>query len=72
MKTPDYIITQDVQIGHGNDAFTLKAGTFVSPIDDRWMPKHILDARKWKDDTEVGCYTPKGMHYIKKALLRKV
>ena len=72
MKTPDFILTQDVTIGYGNDAFTLKANTFVRPIEERWLPKHVTDRRTWKDDTEVGCHTPKGIHYIKKMYLRQV
>jgi hypothetical protein len=73
LPTPNYILTEQVTIGNGfSDPKILPAGTFVRPIDKRWVPKHVLDSNMWfNDKVEVFCYTRFGIVPIAQKMLRR-
>ncbi len=51
-----------------------RAGTFVRPIDLKYVPKHITDDERWKyfdKNTDVFCYYSGGIVPIPKALIRE-
>lgn len=75
VPTPNYVLTEEFKWGSGVDTFTMEAGTFIRPIDERWVPKHVTnDVRtkvKGKDDTY--CMTPRcGIVPIPKRIIRQV
>lgn len=49
-RTPNFITTEDVVIKFGAyDTKTLPKGAFVKPLDLSYVPKHILEDKKWVD-----------------------
>lgn len=76
IPTSNYVLTKDYT--YLKDIFnsqTLMAGTFVCPIEFRWVPKHVKEDLKWKffdNSTEVFCYCSHGFVVIPYNLLRKV
>lgn len=77
MSTPDYCLIEDVQVAEagGWETKTLKAGTFVRPIDYYYVPKHIKEAvenRWFIANLEVFCFTPLGIKLIDKNKFRRV
>lgn len=76
MKTPDYILTEDFNHYMGpHDSRKLPAGSFVRPIEFRWLPKHIQESpdgiwNKFHSD-KIYCYTHYGIILIPKNILRE-
>jgi hypothetical protein len=76
MKTPNYRLTEPVSLpskGRVGDN-DLQAGEFVRPIELVYVPKHVLDDERWKwfnKDTEVFCYTRKGVVPIPRYKIRE-
>lgn len=72
LPTPNYIIIQDISLGRGawSDKI-LKAGSFVRPIDVRYVPKHVLEQHVYYNPNfEIFCYTRYGIVPIAKNLMR--
>ncbi len=75
VPTPNYVLTEEFRWGVGVDVIVMEPRTFVRPIDDRWVPKHVLDDPKMKHRAEgdVFCSTPRcGIILIPSRIIRKV
>lgn len=77
MGTPDYVLTEQVsfQINKAQDPFILPQGSFVRPINDRYIPAHIKNDpvyRSLDKKLYVFCFTRYGLIPIEKKLVRKV
>lgn len=74
MATPDYVLVSEHRYKSGSaEAAILPEGTFVRPIDLKYVPKHVVEADLWRyfnSDKEVFCYTRLGIIAIPKELLR--
>lgn len=70
VKIPTYITTEDVLI---NLDKTLPAGSFVKPIDTRYLPRHILErhASSWRDSEMMYVYCHYGIIRIDKFKVRE-
>ncbi len=58
-----------------SDPIVLPAGSFVKPIETRYLPPHVLKDPKNKyftEKTEVICYTRLGMVAIPRNIIREV
>lgn len=76
IKTSNYCLTEayNVPNGGGYDTRTLPQGAFVSPVDTRWVPKHVLESEqhRWFDpQTETFAYSRYGFVRIPKKILRE-
>jgi hypothetical protein len=69
MKTPEYVLIQTVDED-------LPAGSFISPIYFRYLPRgweiSIAGGTWINHDTQVVCYTKKGLRIIQRANIRQV
>lgn len=76
MKTPDYVLTEDVVHSSGPyDTKTLPTGAFVRPIELCYVPKHITehnDNRMFKAEFQAYCYTRFGIIAISWSKMRRV
>ena len=76
MKTPDYVLTDPVELPDGRGgSIKLEQGAFVRPVEYAYVPKHVKDDERWTRfsiDTYLYCYTPKGFMPIDKSIVRKV
>lgn len=75
VKTPNYILSEDVSIDRSiYDDKTLKAGTFVRPIEVQYVPKHVLENPRYAfvdQEKEVFCYTRYGIVPIPRKYIRE-
>lgn len=76
MKTQDFCLSEDctiyVPIG---DNIIIPAGTFVNPIDMRWVPKHVIDDTRWRwfnKDKHVYVYCYLGIVPVDKDKIRTI
>ena len=75
MPTPNFVLMDYFTSGSISDQKILPPGTFVRPIDVRYVPDHVLNDPRWvffNKEKEVFCYTSIGIVAIKKDLLRQV
>lgn len=79
MKTPDYILKEEYSYpsgkGASHDLKVLKAGAFVRPIEQRYVPKHVLEDERWRwfsPKLEVFVYTSQGIVVVPKNIIREV
>ena len=76
MKTPDYVLSEDFKKLDANwEAKIIPAGTFVRPIDERYVPDHVKKDRLnmlMRTEHDVYCYTPMGIILIPFAIIRRV
>ncbi len=73
MKRIQWILDKDVLLYFGpHDQVTLAQGSHVTPMDIRWVPKHIKDQYKHDYDpkTHVYCYTKFGIVPVPKDKVR--
>jgi len=73
MQTPNYALIQDVMCENGGaDPKRLPAGSYVRPIEFKYVPKHITSQHRFFDEeTSVFCYTRYGIIPIARNLLRQ-
>lgn len=76
MATPDYVLTKGFEhkIDLHTDPVVLKAGSFVRPIEYRYLPNHIKDTNDCRINEWSGkiyCYTHYGLIPIPQELLRR-
>lgn len=75
-KSPNYVLSSDCHFSSGNfDSKVLYAGTFVRPIELKYVPQHVLDNPLWKGfnkDKEVFVYTRYGIIPVPKSSVREV
>ena len=75
IKTPNYALTEAHYIPMGSlDAKTLPAGSFVRPIETRYVPAHVLESKLGKtfdEKLEIMCYTRFGIVPIPKNIIRE-
>lgn len=77
VKTPDYVLIEDyVVIISNTDRRVIPVGSFVQPIDEYYLPKHIKDSDDYKfqigPSRFIWAYTRYGIVRIPKSLLRRV
>lgn len=67
MTTPDYKLRDALVISSNNGTgkdITLEPGTFIRPIESRYVPQHVKDDYRWrwhKDVDDVFCYCHYGI-----------
>lgn len=74
MKTPDYQLIEDHVIYSGNDPVRIAAGSFVRPVELRYVPAHVLEDPRFQHrpaDT-VFCHCWYGMVLIPRSKLKTV
>lgn len=75
LPTPNYVTIEEHRLYFGIQSDkTMPAGSFVRPIDDRYLPEHIKQAREyqWYDpEREVFVYSHYGIVCIPKAKIRR-
>lgn len=72
IKTPNYVLQEDHSFNQGTqDVRTLPAGTFVRPIEFRYLPRHITDKNQ-EYERSVYCYTRYGIISIPRHKIREV
>lgn len=73
MKRLEYILDKDhVTISRG-DTITIPKGSHVVPIDERWVPKEILEQRNiFNATSEIFIYTKFGIVAVPKAIVRSI
>ncbi len=72
MALPTYITNEDFPIAQNK---VLPVGSFVKPIDEYWLPKHIKDKPEhiWINrDKEIYCYCHFGIVILPIKIIRKV
>lgn len=76
MSTPNYVLTEPVPFSSGHmDAKILDAGVFVRPIEYCYVPKHVIEDRRWKGfnkTTDVFVYCHHGIIAIPLKSIRRV
>jgi len=76
MKTPDYVLSVNFKKLDSNwDSVTIPAGTFVRPISECYVPKHVKENHmnmQMRTPDDVYCYTPMGIILIPLAIIRRV
>lgn len=74
-RTPNYVLDRPHTFYRGgHDSRTLPAGSFVRPIELKYVPAHILDDEQWRwfnKEREVFCFTRYGIIPIPKEYLRE-
>lgn len=77
LPTPNYLTTEECSFVLNDNIWEKKilpAGTFVRPIDVRWLPNHIKESSsfRWMNDaTEVFVYCKFGIILIPIKIVRK-
>jgi hypothetical protein len=66
LPTPNFVLMSEYRpyMGSSSDPVVLPAGAFVRPIDLKYVPKHVIEDRRWSsfnEKTEVFCYTRVGI-----------
>lgn len=76
MKVEDIVTKQEFSLHISVwDVKIIPAGTFVKPIELRYLPKHVVDDPRWNEyDVEISvfCYTSYGIIPLPRSLLRTV
>lgn len=74
-RTPNYVLTRDFMVAqNGRDYKKLPCGSFVRPIELRYVPQHVIDdpLNTFFDvKLEVYCYTRYGLISIPKKDIRE-
>lgn len=76
VKTSNWALTEAFAVPNsgGYDTRTLPQGAFVSPVGERWVPKHVLEdpQHRWFDKkTETFAYCRFGFIRVPKRILRE-
>jgi hypothetical protein len=70
-RTPNYILREEFSFSRKGDKCVLPSGAFVRPVNDDYVPKHVMEAHhRWND--YVYCYTRYGFVQIPANLLIEV
>ena len=71
MKTTNYVLMEAyTHLIDRQDSQTLPAGSFVRPMDPRWVPKEVKERHWINHDKEVFCYTRLGIIPIPRKIIR--
>jgi hypothetical protein len=74
VKTPNYMLTEEVRFINYGETKTIPKGAFVRPIELKYVPKHVLDSpnnRFFNSATEVFAFTRYGIVAIPKSSIRE-
>lgn len=73
IKTPNYVLVSELIVSIDfRSSKVLPEGSFVRPIDPRWIPKHIAEMYPGFDKVnQVFAYTHYGIVVIPKTLMRQ-
>lgn len=79
-RTPNYRLMEDFVVAAsggsymmGGDYKTLPEGSYVRPIELAYVPKHVLEDKRWQHfnkDKEIFVYTKIGIVPVPKRILR--
>jgi len=76
MRIQEYITKEDHQISYGSyDKKLLPMGSFVKPIYEYYLPRHIKESDDFKQlnrDTQVYVYCRFGIVIIPKSIIREI
>lgn len=73
VKTVNYMLMEPITVHHSSlGAVVMPTGSFVSPVQERYAPKWILDTLSpfFNPKSETLCYTKYGFHVIAWSKLR--
>lgn len=77
-RSPNFRLRQphEIQLKFGTgtvDRVMLSQGTFVRPVENHYLPKHLFEDYQFKymGKEEVACYTRYGFHAIPKEKLEE-
>jgi hypothetical protein len=73
-KTPNYCLASAYTIHLGlADSRVLPAGSYISPVQNKYLPRHVLDNPVWEiyGPEYVFCYTKYGFVPIPQNLIRE-
>lgn len=76
VRVPNFWTTEDhsYEIPNTMERSTLPKNSFVKPIEDRYLPRHITDDKKYKyfnPETEIYCHTKFGLIPVPKRILKE-
>lgn len=75
IRTPDYRLNAEWSYNANSfTSFTLPAGTFVRPIEKKYVPKHVLEDTRWRysSSSDIYCYCRYGIVPIPAKYITKV
>jgi hypothetical protein len=76
IPTPNYVLTEELSMADGRGGHkVLPSGSFIRPIDKKYLPKHVLEDDKFKGyniDSYEFCYSSAGIILVHKSQLRQV
>lgn len=73
-RSPNFILSMPLQITHRGSSVTLPYGTFIRPINDEYVPRHVFDKpeNKWyNSETHLFAYTWFGIIQIPKDAVKE-
>lgn len=78
-RAPNYRLrdphTVTLKYGLANDTHTFPEGTFVRPVERKYLPVHLLELVEYRymnEETHVACHTQYGFHLIPRVKLEGV
>ncbi len=76
MKVADHITKEEYKISDGMySSKTLPVGSFVKPIHEYYLPRHIKDSNEfkyWNRETHVFAYCHYGIVLIERRIIREI
>jgi hypothetical protein len=74
-RTPNFVTNEPIDINYGKyDTKVIPVGSFVRPIEYQYVPKHILDDKRWErfdKETEIFVFTRYGFVPVKRTSIRE-
>lgn len=71
-RTPNYITTQEITLDFGpQDRRVIPAGASVRPVEETYLPRHVLDKWKGVPEGKVFVYCRHGFWPVRKELIRE-
>lgn len=71
VSTPNYVLAENVTVSKYSKVIVLEAGTFVRPIEAKYLPAHI-EIKFFNPDTETFAFTSHGIVKLPWSAIRKV
>lgn len=75
MKLPEYVLMEPWEYDYGSfDKLQLPVGAFVQPINEKYVPQHVKDDKRWSGSKKnlVYCYTRYGILLLPESIIRKI
>lgn len=75
-RTPNFRTTSDYSLTTGPyESKNIPGGSYVRPINTRWVPQHVLDDERWKhyhNSRYIFCHTKYGTYPLPVTILEEV